>query len=304
MHGGWQMADQPYALAPIEVIERPPQRRWLPRRPRPVPGAWRLVPIALVLLLGLLGPLLIPHSPTAQSLGDRLSPPAGFGGSWQHPLGTDGLGRDLLARIAIGARSSLVISVIAATGAALLGVAAGVASGMLGGLVDRLITMLVETLLAVPFITVGLMITATVGQSMTSLLMLLVLTGWITHARIIRLHTQSLVHADFIEASRAFGASRWHIATRHMLPNLAPVTIVVLFQQMGSMLLWSASLTYLGIGLPVDRITLGGIIREGQELIYSAWWVSVFGGLAIALAVAGFNLFADWARSRIDPTAQ
>jgi peptide/nickel transport system permease protein len=86
------------------------------------------------------------------------------------------------------------------------------------------------------------------------------------------------------------------------MPNLSPVAIVVLFQQMGSMLLWSASLTYLGIGLPIDRITLGGIIREGQELIYSAWWVSVFGGLAIALAVSGFNLFADWARARLDPT--
>lgn len=86
-----------------------------------------------------------------------------------------------------------------------------------------------------------------------------------------------------------------------MMPNLLPVTIVVLFQQMGSMLLWSASLTYLGIGLPIEYITLGGIIREGQELIYSAWWVSFFGGLAIALAVAGFNLFADWARARLDP---
>lgn len=243
-------------------------------------------------------------SPTAQTLIERLTPPVGFGGDWVHPLGTDGLGRDLLARIALGARSSLLISVVAASGAAIIGVVAGIAAGMLGGIVDRVITMLVETLLAVPFITVGLMITATIGQSMTALLLLLVLTGWITHARIVRLQAQSLVHADFIEASRALGASHWHIARTHLAPNLLPITIVVLFQQMGSMLLWSASLTYLGIGLPVDHVTLGGIIREGQELIYAAWWVSVFGGLAIALAVAGFNLFADWARVRIDPTVR
>jgi peptide/nickel transport system permease protein len=298
------MADQPYALAPVAHVEQPKPRRWLPRKPLPVPGGWRLVPILLFLLIGVVGPALIPHSPTAQDLETRLTPPVGFGGSWTHPLGTDGLGRDLLARIALGARSSLVISVVAASGAAVIGVAAGIAGGMIGGAVDRVITMLVETLLAVPFITVGLMITATVGQSMTSLLFLLILTGWITHARIVRLQALSLARADFIEASRAFGASRWHIARWHMATNLAPITIVVLFQQMGSMLLWSASLTYLGIGLPISHVTLGGIIREGQELIYSAWWVSVFGGLAIALAVAGFNLFADWARSRIDPTVR
>lgn len=298
------MADQPFALAPVTTVERPGPRRWLARRPRPIPGFWRLLPLVLFLALGVVVPVILPHSPTEQDLSTRLMPPVGFGGSWEHPMGTDGLGRDLLARIALGARSSLVISVIAAGGAAVIGIAAGIASGMIGGIVDRLITMLVETLLAVPFITVGLMITATVGQSMTSLLILLVLTGWITHARIVRLQARSLVRADFIEASRAFGASRWHIVRAHLAPNLAPVAIVVLFQQMGSMLLWSASLTYLGIGLPIDHVTLGGIIREGQELIYNAWWVSVIGGLAIALAVAGFNLFADWARARIDPTVQ
>lgn len=296
------MADQPFALAPASVQERTDSRRWRPSRPRPVPGTWRLVPLAIFVLLGLLGPELLPMSPTAQSLSHRLTPPVGFGGDWSHPFGTDGLGRDLLARIALGARSSLFISVAAATGAGVIGVAAGIAAGMLGGLVDRVITMLVETLLAVPFITVGLMITATVGQSMPALLLLLVLTGWITHARIVRLQALSLVHADFVDASRALGASRWHIARAHVAPNLLPITIVVLFQQMGSMLLWSASLTYLGIGLPVDHVTLGGIVREGQELIYAAPWVSVLGGFSIALAVAGFNLFADWARARIDPT--
>lgn len=298
------MADQPFALAPVATVDRPEPKRWIARRPRAIPGGWRLLPILLFLILGMLVPLVLPHSPSAQDLSTRLTPPVGFGGTWEHPLGTDGLGRDLLARIALGARSSLVISVIAATGSAFVGIAAGIASGMLGGIADRAITMLVETLLAVPFITIGLMITATVGQSMTSLLILLILTGWITHARIVRLQARSLVRADFIEASRAFGATRWHIARTHLAPNLAPVAIVVLFQQMGSMLLWSASLTYLGIGLPIDHVTLGGIIREGQELIYNAWWVSVFGGLAIALAVAGFNLFADWARARIDPTLQ
>jgi len=262
----------------------------------------RLLPLIAFLAIGFLVPALLPHGPSAQDLSARLTPPVGFGGTWDHPLGTDGLGRDLLARIAVGARSSLIVSVLAATGAAIIGVIAGIAAGMIGGIVDRVITMLVETLLAVPFITVGLMITATIGQSMTSLLVLLIATGWITHARILRLQARSLIHAGFVEAARSYGASRIWIALRHIAPNLAPAAIVVLFQQMGSMLLWSASLTYLGIGMPIDRVTLGGVVREGQELIYTAWWVSVFGGLAIALAVAGFNLCADWLRHRLDPT--
>jgi peptide/nickel transport system permease protein len=298
------MAEQPLALAPVTSATKSTATRWSAPRAAFAPDLLRLVPMALFLLLAIVIPVVSPHAPTAQDLSNRLTPPVGFGGSWEHPLGTDGLGRDLLSRIALGARSSLVISVVAASGAAVIGVLAGIISGMIGGLTDRIITMLVETLLAVPFITIGLMITATIGQSVTSLLVLLILTGWITHARIVRLQAQSLVHADFVEAARSFGGTRAHIARVHMVPNLLPVTIVVLFQQMGSMLLWSASLTYLGIGLPIDHITLGGIIREGQELIYTAWWVSVFGGLSIALAVAGFNLFADWARARLDPISR
>lgn len=291
------MAEQPSGLATPQEIARASRRppiRWI--------SVGQLLPISLFLALVLLGSTLYPHSPTEQNLIGRMQAPVFTGGSWDHPLGTDGLGRDLLARIAEGSRLSLVISTVAAAGAGIVGVIAGVASGMFGAWIDRVITMLVETILAVPFITVGIVVTATVGQSLTNLLLLLILSGWITHARIVRLQVQSLVRADFILAAAATGATRLHVARIHLLPNLAPVIIVVLFQQAGSMLLWSASLTYLGIGMPVEAVSLGGIVREGQELIYNAWWVSVFGGLAIALAVAGFNLFADWIQGRIDPT--
>lgn len=303
------MAEQPVSLtSPPAVKSGYPDAD----RPRIFTGSppkvgkqtlWQLSLIVVFLTLAIVGPIVIPMSPTAQNLAGRLLPPFWLnGGSWDHPLGTDSLGRDLLARIAVGSRSSLLVSVIAATGAGVIGVTAGLLSGFLGGLTDRIITMVVETLLAVPFITVGIVVTATIGQSTSNLILLLIFSGWITHARIVRLQVKSLARADFVLAASALGAKRFHVAVRHILPNLAPVIIVVLFQQAGSMLLWSASLTYLGIGMPVDQITLGGIIREGQELIYTAWWVSVVGGLAIAIAVAGFNLFADWLQRRIDPT--
>lgn len=260
--------------------------------------AWRLLPLAVVIAALLFGPLLLP-SPTAQSLPERLQPPIGFGGE---RLGTDGLGRDLLARIVVGASTSLLISVIAATGAAVLGILAGVMAGMIGGWVDRITTLLVEAVLAVPFITVGLMVTATMGQSVTSLVLLLIGTGWITHARVLRSQANVLSGADFVRASLSMGAGRAHIARQHILPNLAPVAIVVYFQQIGSMLLWSASLTWLGIGLPIERISLGGIVRDGQELLYNGWWVSISGGLAIVIIVTSLNFTADWLRSALDPT--
>lgn len=289
------MAEQPIAISlPVRITSNirstRPAVRWR--------FSWQLLPLAIVLAVVLFGPYLI-ASPTSQSLSDRLQPPLGFGGS---SLGTDGLGRDVWARIVVGAGTSLQISVIAATGAAVLGIIAGIASGLIGGWLDRIITLLVDTVLAVPFITVGLMVTATMGQSTTSLILLLIGTGWITHARVLRSQARVTTHADFVRASHAMGAGRAHIARHHVLPNLFPIAIVVYFQQIGSMLLWSASLTWLGIGLPIDRISLGGIVRDGQELLYNGWWVSVSGGLAIVFIVTSLNLGADWLRAALDPT--
>ena len=301
------MAEQPASFVGEPAFRRDeperPTLRIVPRVGLPGRRIVGVLPLLVVVAVVLAGPVLLPTSATEQDLLGRLQPPVWLdGGDWDHPLGTDGLGRDLLARIAAGARSSVAVGLVAAMGAGAVGVIAGILGGLLGGLTDRVITMLVETLLAVPFITVGIVVTATIGQSLANLVLLLIFSGWITHARIVRLQVQSLIRSDFILAATAMGADRCHIAVSHLLPNLGPVIIVVLFQQAGLMVLWSASLTYLGIGLPIDEISLGGIVREGQELIYHAWWVSVFGGVAIALVVAGFNMFADWLQRRIDPT--
>ncbi len=290
------MAEQPISLSQPFRIAASGIRRHRPTLGPAVP--WRLIPLGILIAVVLVAPMWLP-SPSSQALAERLQPPVGFGGS---RLGTDGLGRDLLARIVVGTGTSLQISVLAATGAAVLGISAGLVAGMMGGWVDRVITLLVEAVLAVPFITVGLMITATMGQSTTSLLLLLIGTGWITHARVLRSQAHVLSGADFVRAAYSMGAGRSHVAGRHILPNLAPIAIVVYFQQIGSMVLWSASLTWLGIGLPIERISLGGIVRDGQELLYNGWWVSVSGGLAIIIIVTSLNLAADWLRAVLDPT--
>ncbi len=289
------MADQPVSIRLLEGSARN-VRRFRPRTPDRIP--WRIMPLILVIVAIAVGPHFA-DSPTKQSLTDRLIPPIGFGGT---SLGTDGLGRDLLARVLAGSRNSLEISVIAATGAAVVGTLAGMIAGTLGGWIDRIITLLVESVLAVPFITVGLMVSATIGQSAIALVLLLIGTGWITHARVLRSQVRVVSSSEFVRASQSMGASRRHLMLRHILPNLMPIVIVVYFQQIGSMLLWSASLTWLGIGLPIETISLGGIVRDGQELLYNGWWVSVIGGLAIVIIVTSLNLAADWLRMRLDPT--
>jgi peptide/nickel transport system permease protein len=261
-----------------------------------------LIPIALFVLVLLIGLFLPSDAATDQSLTERLQPPVTAGGSWDHPLGTDGLGRDLLARIASGSWASLQIGLVAASLAALIGVSFGIASGLLGGWIDRILTLLSEVTLTVPSVVIGVVLTATLGQSMRNLIVILVIGGWISYARVLRLESRQIAASEFVISSTAIGATRLHIAVRHLLPNLLPTLLVLFFQQVGGMMLWEASLTYLGLGARPDTITLGGIVRDGQEQIFNGWWVSVFSGLTVATAIVGFAFLGDWFRERFDRT--
>lgn len=259
-----------------------------------------LIPLLAFVLVSLVGPLL-GRDPETQDLLNRLDPPVWIGGSWESPLGTDGLGRDILARVMYGARLSLVIGLIAAGASAVIGTAAGLIAGTNRGLIDGLLTTVVEVLLSIPTIVVGIVLTTMIGQSLPNLLLILTLFGWISYARIVRLQGRQLFGSDFVRASIAIGANRRWVMRRHLLPNLLPLFLVLLCQQVAAVMLWEASLTYLGVGLPVDRVSLGGMIRDGQVAIFTGWWVSVLPGGMIALAVLGFNLFADWLQVRLDP---
>ena len=261
-----------------------------------------LVPLAVFLALVAFGPLLVDASPTTQKLTERLTPPFFMdGGSWAHPLGTDGLGRDILARIVAGARLSLLIGAVAASVTAAIGVTLGMLAGSGNRLLDAIVTLIADVLIAIPFVVVGIVVTAILGQSLTNVLVILILSGWVSYARIVRLQTRSLAQAEFVQASIAMGAGRGHVFLRHFLPNLLPVVMMLFFQQVAAMMLFESSLTYLGLGLPVQRITLGGMVHDGQEQIFNGWWVSVFPGIVIMLAVVAFNVLADWLQERRDP---
>ena len=252
-----------------------------------------LVPLVAFLALALLGPLLVTSSPTEQSLPARLTPPALFGGTWAHPLGTDGLGRDLLARVAVAARLSLAIGVFATALSAAFGVLLGLIAGVFGGRVDRNVSALVDVQLALPFVVVGFAVTATLGQSVRNVLLVLTVTGWVTFARVVRLQARVVRGSEYVRAAVAIGASPPRLMFRHVLPNVLPAVLVLISQGVGAVMLYEASLTYLGVGLPVDRITLGGLVDDGQDMIFQAWWVTTLPGIAVALAIVGFNLLGD-----------
>jgi peptide/nickel transport system permease protein len=196
----------------------------------------------------------------------------------------------------------LRIGVAASSIAALIGITFGIASGLLGGWTDRFLTLVSEVSLTVPSVVIGVVLTATLGQSLRNLIVILTLSGWISYARVLRLQSRQIAASDYVMSSRAMGGGAIHIAIRHVVPNLLPTILVLFFQQLGGMMLWEASLTYLGLGARPDTITLGGMVRDGQEQIFNGWWISVFSGMTIATAIVGFAFLGDWLREQFDGT--
>jgi peptide/nickel transport system permease protein len=278
-----------------------PSRRW----PRLTPGgAVGLAVLALLVFAAFVAPRLGATDPAHQALRARLAPPVGFGGDWAHPLGTDQLGRDLLARVIAGAKVSLLIGVGATLASGAVGVSLGLLAGFLGGWTDRVVSFLADVQLALPFVIVAIAITAAMGASIRNVVIVLTITGWVAYDRILRLQTLALRRAPFIEAARALGASPARIMLRHLAPNLTAPVIVIASQQVAAMILFEAALSYLGLGAGSDTITWGGMIAAGREPMLTAWWVAVVPGAAIALTVLGLNLFGDWLRGALDPATR
>lgn len=279
-------------VTPIEPqVTRARQRR----RTRPDRGG--LIGLALVgtlVIAAFVGPWLIAPDAETQRLSDRLVPPMWAGGSAMHPLGTDGLGRDLLARVIAAAKISLLIGVSATLLAGMIGVSLGLLAGALGGAVDRLIAWLTDVQLAVPFVIVAIAVTATLGNSLGNVILVLTMTGWVGYARIVRLQARTLRWAPFVEAARALGANPARVLFRHLVPNLTVPVLTVAGQQVAAMILYEAALSYLGLGVPRETMTWGGMIAAGQETLATAWWVAAMPGICLAMTILGFNLVADW----------
>ena len=281
--------------APPRVAEAMSQARRYP-----------LVPLALLTFLlvipALFASQVAPYDPLQGSLSKRLKPPAWQqGGTIEYPLGTDKLGRDMLSRIIYGARVSLAVSLVAIFVGGVIGTALGMISGYFGGWVDALLMRLVDISLSLPTILLALVLVAAVGPSFGTVITILMIFLWARYARLVRGETLSIKERDFIARARVAGASHIRIMVRYIFPNVVNSLVVLATLQVGYVILLESTLSFLGAGLPRPTPAWGLMIADGRELIVTAWWVSMFPGLAIMLTVLSLNLLGDWLRDHLDP---
>lgn len=288
------------AAAPTTFAARRHGALWITRVWRAIgPGG---VVVAAVVLVALLAPVLAPHGLGAFALAHRLAPPIwSEHGDWNHPLGTDTLGRDILTRILFGARTSLGVAGAAVLVAAALGILLGLVSGYAGSWADIVIMRLADVQLSFPYLLLAIAVMALLKPSLLNLIVVLVLRSWVVYARLIRVVTLSAKERDFVTAARAVGAGGARIVFRHIAPNVVGPAIIVSSFQLAELIIVESSLSFLGLGVQPPTPSWGGMISEGREYVGSAWWLSAIPGLAIALTVLGANLFGDALRRSLDP---
>ena len=261
-----------------------------------------LIVLACVIGLAVSADWISPYDPNQQVLERRLLPPAWEeGGSRQHVLGTDHLGRDILSRVIYGSRVSLTVGLLAVIISGLLGISAGLVAGYYGGRADTAIMRLVDIQLAFPFILLALAVIGVLGPSLRNVIIVLGIAGWMVYARVVRGQVLSVREREFVEAARAIGASDLRIIRIHVLPNtLAPVIIVATFA-VATCIITEASLTFFGLGVEATIPTWGSMLSDGRAYMGTAWWLTTFPGLAMMLTVLSLNVIGDWLREFLDP---
>jgi len=269
---------------------------------RRFPGVALLIIVFLLVIPGLFAELIAPHDPIKGALSLRLKPPMWQkGGSINHPLGTDKVGRDVLSRIIHGSRVSLRVSIEAILVSGIIGTTLGLLAGYFGGKTDALIMRLVDIALGLPIILMALVFVAALGPSFTTVIVIITVFLWSRYARQVRGETLSLKERDFIARARVAGASHFRIMFRYLLPNVVNTLIVLATLQLGFVILLESTLSFLGAGIPRPTPAWGMMVADGRELIVTAWWISMFPGLAIMMTVLSVNLLGDWLRDHLDP---
>ncbi len=291
----WTRASTTASWAVVREAVRTPPTVWrrLRRHRTAVAG---LVVLGALLFLAAAAPFLFPEDPAEPRFERVLRPP-----SWEHPLGTDNLGRDLLTRIAYGGRSSFLIGVLAVSFSALLGVPVGLLSGYYGGRFDLVVQRLVDLLLAFPGFLLALTLVAVLGVGVTNVVVAVGLASAPVYVRLVRGVALSVRNQTFVEAARALGASDGRVLFRHVLPNCTAPVIVQSTLQLGTAILTAAGLGFLGLGVKPPTPEWGTMLGEGQTYLFSSWYMATFPGLAIFLTVLAFNLLGDGLRDALDP---
>lgn len=263
-----------------------------------------LIPLTIILffvLVAIFAPLVTPYSPTKTSLPEKNVPPFWQeGGSISHPLGTDPLGRDIWARLAYGARVSLLVAVSTLALGGVLGTALGLISGYYRAL-DPIVMRASDITIAFPIILFAILLVVIIGAGLINLIIAVGLVIWARYARVIRGEVLTIMTQDYISRAKVAGASDFRIITKHIFPNVVNTLVVLLTLQVGFLIIVESSLSFLGAGVPPPTPAWGSMVASGRDYIVSAWWVSAIPGIAIMLLVIAFNMLGDWLRDRLDP---
>ncbi len=259
---------------------------------------WLLACVLTIIIL----PLASDLSVTAIDLTARLGPPVGFGGTWAHPLGTDDLGRDVLARLVASLLTSLTIALCAVIISATIGTTIGILAAHVGGWLDQIIVAAVDAQVSVPFIIISLTLTAIFGNSLTLFVFVLGLFGWERYTRLARAMTMAARGHGYVLAMSTLGFSWPRIYLRHVVPNIASTLLVTATIAFPEVILLETSLSFLGLGIQPPMTSLGNMLGFGRSYLLTGWWIAVVPGLAIFFCALAVSVIGDWARSVIGRT--
>lgn len=260
--------------------------------------------IALVVAGAVVGPLLRPYSAAKTDLPNRLlAPGARLADGSIAPLGTDAVGRDMLAQILAGSRVSVTVGVLTVLVGGLVGMVLGLVAGYFGGWIDTVISRLGDIQLAFPSVLLAILIAGVLGPSMTNVIIALAVTRWVIFARVVRASAITVRNLEYVDSARVLGASRLRILTRYILPACWPPLLVAGTAQIGLTMVAEASLSFLGLGVPVTQASWGTTISEGRDYLASAWWISTLPGVMLALVVVAVGLVSNVYRDVTDPRA-
>jgi peptide/nickel transport system permease protein len=244
----------------------------------------------------------MPYDPNELDLGAAFNPPMWQeGGTSAHLLGADNLGRDILTRIMAGCRVSVIVAFYAILFSGSIGALAGMIAGYFGGRVDAVLMRLIEIQQSVPSIALALILAAALEPGLSTVVIVIVLTYWAWYARIIRGEIMALKGRDYIAFARTAGVSTPVIFMRHLLPNIFNTLVVLGTLQVGQVILFEASLSFLGLGIQQPDISWGLMLSDARQYITNAWWAITMPGLAIMVTCLSANVFGDWLRDRLDP---
>lgn len=262
--------------------------------------------VLLVILIALVGPQFTvqnPYNMAELNLGDAYKPPFWMeGGDPRFLLGTDQQGRDMVSAMVYGSRVSLIIGLLGTLMASGIGIVLGLISGYFGGKVDALIMRFADVQLSFPSMLIALFLMSMLGRSIANILLSLMLVGWVRYARTVRGETLRVKKCEYIEATHVIGLPDWRILYKHVLPNVFASIVVLSTIQVGGFILTEATLSFLGLGVPISRPSLGMLCNDGFTVLYSGlWWVSILPGLYIMIIVFGINLLGDFLRDEMNP---